>query len=190
MIFSHRGGWRWWALQQRTSFAEIVLHSLIEAEFPAIYPVNPKYNEVLGLKCYPRLLDIPGIVDHVVVNIPAESALSLLDECAEKSVKSVHFFTAGFGESGVKERADLENKLLEKAKAGGFRIIGPNPDPLVLFPKAAATPKTCRFTAGREVFDSAKSSAMETLWMLMKSNCFNISPRMMKQKSSRHTSKV
>ncbi|MCJ7773076.1 MAG: CoA-binding protein, partial [Desulfobacterales bacterium] len=104
----------------------IVLHSLKEAKFPAIYPVNPKYDEVLGLRCYPRLLDIPGVVDHVVVNIPAESALSLLDECAEKAVKSVHFFTAGFGESGVKERADLENKLLEKAKAGGFRIIGPN----------------------------------------------------------------
>ncbi|MBW1641604.1 MAG: CoA-binding protein [Deltaproteobacteria bacterium] len=125
-IFSPRGVAVVGASAKNLAFAEIVLHSLIEAEFPAIYPVNPKYNEVLGLKCYPRLLDIPGIVDHVVVNIPAESALSLLDECAEKSVKSVHFFTAGFGESGVKERADLENKLLEKAKAGGFRIIGPN----------------------------------------------------------------
>jgi len=125
-IFSPRGVAVIGASAKNLAFAEMVIHSLIEAEFPAIYPVNPKYDEVLGLKCYPSLVDIPGIVDHVVVNIPAESALSLLDECAEKSVKSVHFFTAGFGESGIKERADLENKMLEKAKAGNFRIIGPN----------------------------------------------------------------
>jgi acyl-CoA synthetase (NDP forming) len=125
-IFSPRGVAVVGASAKNLAFAEIVIQSLIEAEFPAIYPINPKYDEVLGLKCYPRLLDIPGVVDHVVVNIPAESALSLLDECAEKSVKSVHFFTAGFGESGIKERADLETKMLEKAKAGGFRIIGPN----------------------------------------------------------------
>jgi acyl-CoA synthetase (NDP forming) len=125
-IFSPRGVAVVGASAKNLAFAEIVLHSLIEAEFPAIYPVNPKYDEVLGLKCYPSLLDIPGVVDHVVVNIPAESALPLLDECAEKPVKSVHFFTAGFGESGIRERADLETKMLEKAKAGGFRIIGPN----------------------------------------------------------------
>lgn len=110
----------------KLSFAEMVVHALKEAEFPAIYPVNPKYTEVLGLRCYPNLLSIPGVVDHVVVNIPAESALELLDQCAAKGVRSVHFFTAGFGESGVTERAELEEELLKKARTGGFRIIGPN----------------------------------------------------------------
>jgi len=111
---------------KKLSFAELVVHALKEAGFPAIYPVNPKYAEVLGLRCYPDLLSIPGVVDHVVVNIPAESALELLDQCAAKGVRSVHFFTAGFGESGVTERAELEAELLEKARAGRFRIIGPN----------------------------------------------------------------
>jgi acyl-CoA synthetase (NDP forming) len=110
----------------KISFAEIVVHSLKEAGFPAIYPVNPKYDEVLGLRCYADLVSIPGVVDHVVVNIPAESAIALLEECAAKGVKSVHFFTAGFGESGFTERAELERELLNKARAGGFRIIGPN----------------------------------------------------------------
>jgi acyl-CoA synthetase (NDP forming) len=110
----------------KISFAEIVIHALKEAGFPSIYPVNPKYTEVLGLRCYPDLVSIPGPVDHVVVNIPAESALSLLDDCAAKGVRSVHFFTAGFGESGFTERAELERDLLKKARAGGFRIIGPN----------------------------------------------------------------
>ena len=108
------------------SFANQVVESLKEAGFPAIYPVNPKYAEVLGLPCYPSLGAIPGVVDHVVVSIPAESVLALLDDCAAKAVKSVHFFTAGFSESGCAERAELESAMLAKAKTGGFRIIGPN----------------------------------------------------------------
>jgi len=108
------------------SFAELVVHSLKEAKFPAIFPVNPKYKEVLGLPCYASLTDIPGAVDHVIVNIPAESVLKLLDDCTAKRVKSVHFFTAGFRETGDAERAKLERAMLVKAKAGGFRIIGPN----------------------------------------------------------------
>ena len=107
-------------------FATGVVQSLKAAGFPAIYPVNPKYSEVLGLPCYPSIQAIPGIVDHVVVSIPAESALSLLDDCIAKGVKSVHFFTAGFSESGYTERAELERAMLSKARAGGFRIIGPN----------------------------------------------------------------
>ncbi|MCX5913543.1 MAG: CoA-binding protein, partial [Deltaproteobacteria bacterium] len=81
------------------SFAELVVHSLKEAKFPAVFPVNPKYKEVFGLPCYASLTDIPGAVDHVIVNIPAESVLKLLDDCTAKRVKSVHFFTAGFGET-------------------------------------------------------------------------------------------
>ncbi len=110
----------------KSSFATMVVQSLKEAGFPAIYPVNPKYTEVLGLSCYPSLRAIPGVVDHVVVSIPAELALALLDDCAAKGVKSVHFFTAGFSESGYTERAELERAMLSKASASGFRIIGPN----------------------------------------------------------------
>ncbi|MFC1919025.1 CoA-binding protein, partial [Chloroflexota bacterium] len=102
------------------------IRSLKEAGFPTIYPVNPKHTEVLGLPCYPNLITIPGTVDHVIVSIPAESVLALLDDCAVKGVKSVHFFTAGFSESGHTERVKLEKAMLSKARAGGFRIIGPN----------------------------------------------------------------
>ena len=111
---------------KKLAFAEMVVHALKQAGFPAIYPVNPKYAEVLGLRCYPNLRAIPRSVDHVVVNIPAESVLALLDDCAAKGVRSVHFFTAGFGESGYEDRAALEREMLHKAHSGGFRIIGPN----------------------------------------------------------------
>lgn len=110
----------------RMSFASIVLLGLKEAGFPAIYPVNPKYEEVLGLRCYPDLSSIPGPVDHVVVSIPAEASLALLDECAARGVRSVHFFTAGFREGGSEEGAKLEREMLRRARDGGFRIIGPN----------------------------------------------------------------
>ena len=110
----------------KSSFATKVVHSLKEAGFSAIYPVNPKYTEVFGLPCYPSLRVIPRVVDHVVVGIPAESALALLDDCAAKGVKSVHFFTAGFSESGYSEHTELESTMLNKARTGGFRIIGPN----------------------------------------------------------------
>ena len=108
------------------SFATMVVHSLKEAGFPAIYPVNPKYTDMLGLPCYPSVRAIPGVVDHVVVSIPAGSSLALLDDCAAKGVKSVHFFTAGFSESGNTEGAELERAMLSRARIGGFRIIGPN----------------------------------------------------------------
>jgi acyl-CoA synthetase (NDP forming) len=107
-------------------FANGVLASLIAAGFPAIYPINPRYTEVMGLPCFPSLQSVPGVIDHVVVSIPAESALSLLDDCSAKGVKSVHFFTAGFSESGIEERAELERTMLAKARSGGFRIVGPN----------------------------------------------------------------
>ena len=80
-------------------FVSGVLRGLQAAEFPCIYPVNPKYDEVSGLPCFASVRDIPGVVDHVVVGIPAEASLALLDDCAAKGVKSVHFFTAGFSKA-------------------------------------------------------------------------------------------
>ncbi len=123
------------------TFAAYAVHSLKEAGFPAIYPVNPNYREAFGLPCYPSISAIPGPVDHVIVCIPAERTLSLLDDCARKGVMSVHFFTAGFRESGEKEGADLEEAMLKKARAGGFRIIGPNCTGLFV-PRARLTTTT------------------------------------------------
>jgi acyl-CoA synthetase (NDP forming) len=108
------------------SFAAWAVASLKGAGFPAIYPVNPRYKEAYGLACYPSVSAIPGPVDHVIVAIPAEKSMDVLDDCARKGVMSVHFFTAGFSESGEKSSAELEWAMLQKARDGGFRIIGPN----------------------------------------------------------------
>ncbi|HLB28861.1 MAG TPA: CoA-binding protein, partial [Dehalococcoidia bacterium] len=87
-----------------------------------IYPVNPKYREVLGLPCYPSLLAIPGPVDHVVVCIPVARVLELIDDCVRKGVRSVQFFTAGFAEAG-EDGAALERELVARARRGGVRVL-------------------------------------------------------------------
>ena len=110
----------------KLGFAEMILMAHLEINNRCVYPVNPKYEEIFGVKCYGSLIDIPEPVDHVVVNIPATSVLELLEQCGEKGVTSVHFFTAGFGESGISERAELEQQMLELARQKNFRIIGPN----------------------------------------------------------------
>jgi acyl-CoA synthetase (NDP forming) len=121
-IFSPRGIAVVGASPSRSQF----IQGLQEAGFPAIYPVNPKYTELFGLRCYPNLQAIPGVVDHVVVGISAEATPALMDDCLVKGVKSIHFFTAGFSETGYQGGAELERVILNKAKASGIRIIGPN----------------------------------------------------------------
>jgi acetate---CoA ligase (ADP-forming) len=108
------------------SFANQVVYALKEAAFPAIYPVNPRYTEAYGLPCYPSVSAIPGQVDHVVVCIPAQRTLDLMDDCARKHVHSVQFFSAGYRETGEASGVELEQEMLRKARAGGFRIVGPN----------------------------------------------------------------
>lgn len=101
--------------------------TIVDAGFNgAIYPINPRGGEVLGLKVYPSLREIPGPVDYVIVSIPRQAVPGLLDDCAAKKVKAVHFFTAGFSEMGDATGHKLEEQMVRKAREGGFRIIGPN----------------------------------------------------------------
>jgi len=100
---------------------------LLEHEFKGeIYPVNPKYSEILGIKVYPNLRDIPGSVDYVISCIPAREVLGMLEDCSQKGVKAVHLFTARFSETGHREAAELEQEILKQARKWGIRIIGPN----------------------------------------------------------------
>ena len=102
-------------------------HHLLDYGFRGdIYPVNPRCEEILGLRTYKRLRDVPGVVDFVISCVPSSAVLTMLSDCAEKGVKGVHLYTARFSETGRPEAADLEQKVLEKARELGIRIIGPN----------------------------------------------------------------
>ena len=91
-----------------------------------LYPVNPKMTEVRGLRCYPSVLECPDPVDHVISQIPSAGIPELVDQCIKKGVRSLHFFTAGLSETGDPELVALERQLVEKSRAAGLRLIGPN----------------------------------------------------------------
>ena len=90
-----------------------------------IYPVNKNMGEVLDVKAYPRVTDIPGDVDLAVLVIPPEHVPSAMVDCVEKGVKAALVITAGFREIGPKGAA-LESEMIRVAKRGGIRLVGPN----------------------------------------------------------------
>jgi acyl-CoA synthetase (NDP forming) len=103
------------------------LEGLLEIGFDRpLYLVNPKGGEIKGHKVYASLRDVPGNIDYVIGLVNAQIAPKLVEECAEKGVRAIHFCTAGFSETGEEERVKLESELVETARKKGIRIIGPN----------------------------------------------------------------
>jgi acyl-CoA synthetase (NDP forming) len=103
------------------------LEGLLEIEFDRpLYLVNPKGGEIKGHKIYTSLKDVPGNIDYVIGLVNAQIAPKLVEECAEKGVRAIHFCTAGFSETGEEQRIKLESELAEVARRKGIRIIGPN----------------------------------------------------------------
>ncbi len=90
-----------------------------------IYPVNPKESSILGLKCYPKVSDIPDQVDLALITTPAPTIPSILEDCGKKGVKGAVIIAGGFRELGPQGRT-LEQEMLEKAREYGIRLIGPN----------------------------------------------------------------
>jgi acetyltransferase len=91
-----------------------------------IYPINKNRPELLGLKTYPTLSDIPGAVDYAICCIPAQGVPDLLQECHRKGVEIIHLFTGRLTETGLAEAAELEKEILAQARKFGIRLIGPN----------------------------------------------------------------
>jgi len=90
-----------------------------------LYLVNPKYKEISGLPVYPSVRDINAPVDYAIIGVGAERILEVITDCIAKGVKVAQIFTAGFSETGIKERIALEEALKSLA-AGRIRLIGPN----------------------------------------------------------------
>ena len=91
-----------------------------------IYPINPNQPEVLGLRAYPSIKDVPDSVDYVICCLPASKVLDLLAQCPQKEVKAIHFFTGRLSETGSVDAVELEKEILREAKKHGIRLIGPN----------------------------------------------------------------
>ncbi len=112
-----------------------LLANLIRDKFTgAVYPINPKADEIQGLKCYKTLADVPGEVDLAVLIVPAKAVPGIVDESKAKGVKGMVIISAGFKEMGG-EGVQREKELTEQVHAAGIPLIGPNclgvinPDP-------------------------------------------------------------
>jgi len=90
-----------------------------------IFPVNPKYEEIAGLPCYPHVENIPEPIDLALVGVPQRLVFDALSQCAGKKVPFVILFTAGYAEMGEEGRREQE-ALLAFSRQAGMRVIGPN----------------------------------------------------------------
>jgi acyl-CoA synthetase (NDP forming) len=104
----------------------IILRNLLKAGFKGrIYPINPSAEEILGMKAYPRVSDVPGPVDLAMIVIPKAAVPEAVADCAAKGVSSIILSTGGYsdiGDSGLAEQKDLA----ALARKAGMRLMGPN----------------------------------------------------------------
>ena len=114
------------ASRQKGKVGYEILTNIINAGYEGkIFPVNPKAEIIEGLKCYPDLKSTGQVPDLVIIVIPAKTVPAIMQQCASAGVKSVIIITAGFKEVG-KEGKELERQVIQIAKRGGIRVIGPN----------------------------------------------------------------
>jgi acetyltransferase len=114
------------ATEKAGSVGRTVLWNLISSPFGGtVFPINPKRSNILGLKAYPNLASVPDPVELAVIVTPSPSIPGVIDECVAAGVKGAIIISAGFKEIGP-EGEELERQVLERARRGGIRVVGPN----------------------------------------------------------------
>ena len=114
------------ATEKAGSVGRTVMWNLVSNPFGGtVFPVNPNKASVLGIKAYPSIAEVPARVDLAVIVAPARSVPDIMAECADAGVGGVIVISAGFKEIGEEGR-ELEERVLEEARRGRMRVIGPN----------------------------------------------------------------
>ncbi len=114
------------ATDKAGSVGRTMLWNLISSPFGgAVFPVNPHRSSVLGIKAYPTIAAVPDAVDLAVIVTPAATVPGIVRECVEAGVRGAIVISAGFKEIGPAGAA-LERQILEEARRGPMRLIGPN----------------------------------------------------------------
>ncbi len=114
------------ATEKAGSVGRTLLWNLISNPFGGtVFPINPKRASVLGIKAYANIAAVPEPVDLAVVVTPAPTVPSVIRECVDAGVKGAIIISAGFKETGP-SGIELERDILEQARRGKMRLIGPN----------------------------------------------------------------
>jgi acetyltransferase len=114
------------AAREPNKVGYIILRNMLNAGYSGrLHPVNPKAEEILGLRCYPTLLHIPEEVDLAVVAVPPAAVYGVMEHAAQKGIKAAIIITAGYKETG-KEGSMAESDLAALCAKNGIRVLGPN----------------------------------------------------------------
>src|SRR5665647_1096131 len=90
-----------------------------------VYPVNPKYNEIKGLTCYPDIAAVPAPCDVALIALSGHLVPGVIEQCGKAGIPFAVVLSAGFSEVGAEGKA-LQEKLLAAARAHHVRVLGPN----------------------------------------------------------------
>jgi acyl-CoA synthetase (NDP forming) len=113
------------ASESEGSLGGQIIANLLHGYKEPIYPVNPNYEEIKGLRCFPTVDAIPASVDMAIIIVPAPAVPAVLEACGRKGIYRVIIESAGFSEAGPEGKA-LQDKCTAIAKAAGIRVWGPN----------------------------------------------------------------
>lgn len=103
-----------------------IVSNILQSNFQgAVYPVNPKYSNVMSVKAYKDVISIPDTVDMAIICIPSLAVVNVIKQCAEKGVKGIVLITAGFKEIGEDGRK-MEDEIISIANKHNIALIGPN----------------------------------------------------------------
>ena len=114
------------ATERAGSVGRTIMWNLISNPFGGtVFPVNSRRKNVLGIKAYPSVSEVPARVDLAVIVAPAQTVPGIIRECAEAGVEGAIIISAGFKETGP-EGAELERQVMEEASKVKMRVLGPN----------------------------------------------------------------
>ena len=103
-----------------------ILNAIVKAGFKGpVYPINPNATSIASIPAYASVCDLAQSPDLVVIAVPRDTVLASIDDCAARGVRAVVVITAGFAEIGADGR-ELQQRLLEKVRGYGMRMVGPN----------------------------------------------------------------
>jgi len=119
------------ATNNPTKWGFSVLHNLLMGGYAGnVYPVNLKGEDILGMKSYPSIRDLPETPDLAMVCVPNHAVLGVIEDLAAKGGKAAFVISSGFSEAGEEEK-QMEREMARKAKEAGLIIGGPNGQGLV-----------------------------------------------------------
>jgi len=124
------------------------LHYLMKYGFKGpVYPINPGRPEVQGLKSFKSLGDLPEVPELAVCVVAGDQAVTAVEDAAKRGVKALICITSGFGETSDPEGAVKQKRMVDAARAGGMRMVGPNTQGLANFSNGCVASFSTMFTA-------------------------------------------